>query len=357
MLYSLDNSIIANDINTIINNNNSDLKLLKNKTILITGATGMIASYIVYTCIRLNQIIKDFNLKIVLLVRDSRKVEKLFGQYLKNKNIYIFYCNINEKISLDIKIDYIIHAASIAVTQYFSTKPIEVMLPNFLGTYNLLELACKNDIDGFLFFSAGSVYGKMTDNYSEDMFGSINPLEINSCYSESKKFGEALCAAYWREKNVPIKIVRLAHTYGPTMDLENDKRVFADFINNIIKNENIIMKSDGSAVRDFCYLSDAIDAIFKVLLHGNNGEAYNICNNEQKCSIIELAQKLINLFPEKNLKVIKVNRDESDKYIEVSNLQGLKNFTMLSDKLRKLNWNPIHSIEDGFKRTIISILE
>ena len=357
MIYSLDNSIIGNDINTIINNNKSDLKLLKNKTILITGATGMIASYIVYTCIRLNQIINDFNLKIVLLVRDSKKVEKLFGQYLKNKNIHVVYCNINEKISLGIKIDYIIHAASIAITQYFSTKPIEVMLPNSLGTYNLLELAYKNNIDGFLFFSAGSVYGKMTDNYSEDMFGSINPLEINSCYSESKRFGEALCAAYWREKKVPVKIVRLAHTYGPTMDLENDKRVFADFINNIIKNENIIMKSDGSAVRDFCYLSDAIDAVFKVLLHGNKGEAYNICNNEQKCSIIELAQKLINLFPEKNLKVIKVNRDESDKYIEVSNLLGLKNFTMLSDKLRKLNWNPIHSIEDGFKRTIISILE
>lgn len=354
MFDFIKNTVFLEDMKSIVNTNSIDWDQFNNKTVLITGGTGMLASYMVYTLIYLNENKPNYNVNLILTVRNHKKCEEKFGCYINKNYFHIYEGDINKNINISTKIDYIIHAASIAITQYFITNPIEVMLPNSLGVYNLLELAVKNKIESFLFFSTGSIYGKMTDDYTESMYGPLDPLETGSCYSESKRFGEALCEAYFRQKSVPVKIVRIAHTYGPTMDIKNDKRVFADFVRNIINNQNIVMKSDGRAVRCFCYLSDATDAFFRILLNGKNGEAYNMCNNKEKSSIFNLAKTLVSLFPEKKLEVISQTRDSNDGYIENRNL---KDYDIISDKLIKLGWNPRYDIKNGFKRTIKVFIE
>ncbi len=346
------NSIIDSDINEIINSG-INWYLFNNKRVFFTGSTGMLVSYMVYVLIYLNETIDSFKTDIVVCVRSIEKCKEKFGRFIGRSYFHIFESDINFEIKYNEKIDFIVHGASIAVTQLFQIKPVEVIKPNVLGTYNLLEFGKKNSIEGFLFFSSVSIYGETNEDINEQNYGVINPLDDNSCYTESKRLGETLCKAFSKEYGLKTKIARIAHTYGPTLDLANDQRVFADFIRNIVNNNNIILKSDGLSMRSFCYLSDATEAFFRILLNGESGEAYNVCNTKQKISIIELANILVNLYPEKNLKVIKHRRDISEKYTEYKN----NDVSILNDKLKSIGWNPKHDIKNGFNRTIESILE
>lgn len=161
--------------------------------------------------------------------------------------------------------------------------------------------------------------------------------------------GETLCVSYHHQFNVPTKIVRPFHTYGPGMQL-NDGRVFADFVSDIVHNKDIIMKSDGSAIRAFCYLADAIVGFFIVLLQGENGEAYNVGNPYGEISIKELANTLINLFPEKMLRVIEIQKTDDNSYLK-SNIN--RNCPDIS-KIENLGWSPKYAVSEGFIRTILS---
>ena len=209
----------------------------------------------------------------------------------------------------------------------------------------------NNPIESFLYFSSGEVYGKVSDAIefvSETDYGYLDSMNVRSCYGESKRAGETICVSYMHQYGLPVKVVRPAHTYGPGMDL-NDGRVFADFVRSIVNTQNIVMNSDGSATRTFCYLSDATLAFFKILLQGKNGEAYNMTNPTCEISILELAEKLIHLFPDKNLKVVKKKQFPTG-YIVSQNV----GHTMSIEKLQQLNWKPEVDIENGFCRTILS---
>jgi nucleoside-diphosphate-sugar epimerase len=162
--------------------------------------------------------------------------------------------------------------------------------------------------------------------------------------------GETMCISFAHQFNLPVSIVRPFHTYGPGLSFD-DGRVFADFASNIIRNENIIMNSDGSAIRSFCYLADATKGFFTVLLKGENAAAYNVGNPSGETSIKDLAQLLVELFPERNLKV-EINLQNGQSYIKST-------FNKLSpeiEKIKLLGWKPTTSISEGFKRTIISYL-
>jgi nucleoside-diphosphate-sugar epimerase len=195
------------------------------------------------------------------------------------------------------------------------------------------------------------VYGKIAENLtevSETDYGYLDPMNVRACYGEAKRMGETICVSYMHQFGVPIKVVRPGHTYGPGMDL-NDGRVFADFVKNIVNGEDIVMNSDGSASRAFCYLSDATVAFFKVLLDGRAGEAYNVANPLSEVTIRELAEKLVALFPEKRLKVVCRERTSSG-YIVSNNTHCFASIK----KIQSLNWNPGIDIEKGFYKTILS---
>lgn len=344
------NSIIFEDLEKIYLNNSfwSDFK---DKSVLITGGYGMIASYIVYMYIFLNEY-KNLNVQIYVLGRNREKAKKRFGEYINKEYFKFIESELKEKINLK-NLDYIIHAASNASSQYYATDPVGTTIPNFLGTFNLLNLSLKSKIKSFLFISSGEVYGKTDKNFiKEEEIGISDPLDIRYCYGESKRMGECLCKCFNYQYGVPTKIIRLGHTYGPTMDINNDRRVFAEFVSNIIKNENIIIKSDGSPMRAFCYLADAVDGIFKVLITGKNGEAYNISNKKGLISMKDLAEKLIKLYPEKNLSIEYRKRSNIDNYIESS----IKKHNIPdTSKIEQLKWQCSYSIETGFWRTIESL--
>lgn len=341
------NPIIKEDMKFIIKSkipwNN-----LQGKTILISGANGFLPSYMVKTILYLNKTFFEDKTHIVLLIRNKNKAMKRFSQ-VNTENLIFHVQDICKPFDIKKEVDYIIHAASQASPKYYKNDPVGTLCPNIMGTYQLLELARKNDLENFLFFSSGEVYGE-TDHFptTENDYGYVNPTEIRSCYAESKRMGENMCISWFKQYDVPTKIIRPFHTYGPGMSL-NDGRVFADFVADIINHRDIVIKSSGEAKRTFCYLSDAIAGFFTVLFKGQKGEAYNVSNDQAEISIIDLAKKLVNLYPEYGLKVIKQPRKDY-KYLE-SKIR--RNYPDIS-KIHSLGWQPYYSIEEGFKRTIES---
>ena len=328
----------------------TDWQPLKNQTILITGASGMLASYMTFFLIYLNENY-GYNMNIITQVRNRDKMKNILGRYSEKQYLKIITDNVCEPFAVSECADYIMHAASLAGPQYYESSPIEVALPNAVGTYHLLEYAYGQKCKGFLYFSSGDIYGKMPPgtDISENMSGQVNPLDSHSCYGESKRMGETWCMAFSRQKNVPAKIVRIGHTYGPTMDINNDPRVFASFMKNIFYGEDIIMYSDGKAKRPFCYIADATAAFLTVLLYGENGEAYNVCNTEEFLSINELAQILVKLKSDRNLKVVYKTRVSSDSYLDNKVNRANK---PVEDKLKKLGWKAHFNTEQGFFNTL-----
>lgn len=336
------NPIIERDIENILSNK-IEFKKLENSTVLITGASGMIGSYLLYTLAALNDL-QSYNIKIVALVRDKEKLPN----YLKNRaDIIVLEQDVCDRISYNEKIDYIIHAASPASPKIMKEKPVDTIMANTIGTFNTLKLAKKNNVKAYLYISSREVYGEpyeWQEQFDEQTYGFVDPLLPRSCYSEGKKAAETMCVSFKEQYGLNVKIARPAHTYGPGMSIY-DGRVQADFLKNVVNHENIIMKSKGEAVRTYTYISDVIAGIFFVLLNSDD-IAYNMADENAKITIKELAELLVSLYPERNLKV-EMQIDEDNKGCAPFKL-GIIN----SDKLRKIGWEPKVSLENGFRRTV-----
>lgn len=338
------NRIIDEDCEQIIQENDG-LTELYGKTVLITGASGMIGSYFLYTLMKLNEGY-NANIKIIPLIRNLNKLD---SSVIENENVYPIVQDVIEKIDISCSLDYIIHAAGPASPKIMKEKPVETNFANTLGTANTLILANEKKVEGFLFISSREIYGSPINNekyFTEDSFGYVDHLIPRNGYAEGKKAAENMCIGFKQEYGLNAKCVRLAHTYGPGMSV-NDGRVQADFLKNIIKNEDIVLKSDGSSVRTYTYISDAISAMFKILLIGKDS-IYNVSDERNEVSIRELAETLITIYPEKNLKLkFEIENSENNGYAPFK--LGL----LSSKKIRdELNWNAKYNIFEGFKRTV-----
>lgn len=346
IVLNCNNPLIDADMKEVYHSRTS-WNVLKNKSFYITGSTGMLGSYFTLFLIWLNEI-KNYSIEIYVQVRDIKKTKNIFKNYVNRQYFHIVQEDILNKVMVSGKIDYIIHAASLASPQFYGTNPVETMLPNIVGTYQLLDFAKKNSIDRVLFFSSGEVYGVLNSDMlvSEKDIGLMDFLNTANIYGESKRCGEALCHAYAIEYDINAVSVRIYHTFGPTMDIYGDKRVFSEFTSNIIDHKNIVIKSDGNSKRTFSYITDVICGLMCVLLDGQKGESYNIAN--ESITIRELAEKLVSVFKDRNLKVI--YKDRKDENYTPS--FGTKDAIPNTLKLRNLGWKPSVSIEDGFKRTV-----
>ncbi|MFV0481251.1 MAG: NAD-dependent epimerase/dehydratase family protein [Campylobacteraceae bacterium] len=339
--------MIKEDLKEITSNPSIDWAQFSNTTILITGANGFLPAYMVDTLMFLNtKNILPKKCKVFAMCRNEMHAKIRFNQYLNDKNFNLIIQDVSSSININCTIDFIVHAASPASPKFYNT-PVNVIMPNIVGTINVLELSRKNNLKSFLYFSSGEVYGSPINENSidEKNYGYIDPTSIRACYAESKRMGENLCISYFHQYNIPAKIVRPFHTYGPGMKLD-DGRVFADFVKNIVYNENIELKSQGEAIRPFCYISDATIAFFKILLYGKNSEAYNVANPYQSISIKNLADTLVSIFPEKNLHVITVK--QNDNYLQ----SPIMNQKPDISKMQSLGWNPSTDIKTGFQKTI-----
>ena len=327
-------------------------KKFEGKTVLISGANGFLASYMVKALLYFNDKTRGRKVKVICCARNQSKSTERFEEYKYRDDIKFVFQDICDPIAVDGDVHYIIHAASQASPKYYGVDPVGTLLANVLGTYNLLELARQKKVEGLLYFSSGEVYGEVTEKQlptKESDYGYVDPANVRSCYAESKRMGENMCVSWAHQFGVPAKIARPFHTYGPGMSLD-DGRVFADFVADIVNGKNILMKSDGSATRSFCYLADATIGFFLVLLTGEVGQAYNVGNDKGEISIYELAQTLVRLFPEKGLKVIREERGDNQAYLKSKISRSCPD----TSKIRAMGWEPMFSVEDGFRRTIRS---
>jgi len=347
----IDNPIIREDIQTILSED-IEWDYLDGKTVLVTGANGFIPSYIVYTLWGLNESrFKSNPMKISALVRNKDKAEKKFARFMPDGHFHLIVSDVSQPIRSDERIDVIIHAASQASPKYYGVDPVGTLKANTIGTANMLELARGSGVEKFLYVSSGEVYGVLDGSLSavtESYTGNVDITNVRSCYAESKRMGENMCVCWSYQYGFHVNMVRLSHTYGPGVELD-DGRVFGDFVKNIISNEDIVLNSDGKAKRSFVYITDMIAGLFRVLFSGENGNAYNIAADTET-EIRELASTLCGLYPEKKLSVKFKESVSSAGYIRSASAGA----ALSAEKLKKLGWKQTVPIEEGFRRMIES---
>jgi UDP-glucuronate decarboxylase len=351
--HTMQNGVVTEDLKGIVGYD-LNWQALAGKTVLISGANGFLPAYLVETLLYLNDSRRQEPVRVIAVVRNRAKAMLRFPDCADRVDFQLIVQDICQPLEIAGEVDYIIHAASQASPKFYGTDPVGTLSANILGTYNLLELARVKKVESFLFFSSGEVYGEVAADQiptREDVYGCVNPLDVRSCYAESKRMGENMCVSWHHQHGVPAKIVRPFHTYGPGLSLD-DGRVFADFVSDIVHGRNIVIQSDGSASRAFCYLSDATLGFFLVLLQGRNAEAYNVGNDRGELTILELANLMVGLFPEKGLRLVRQGEATAAGYLK----SGITRNCPDISKIRSLGWNPTVTVAEGFARTVKSFL-
>ncbi len=328
---------------------NIDLSFLQGKTILITGASGLIGSYLVDVIMSSN-VIQNSRIKIYAIVRNRERAMKRFEKHINNTLFCLIEHDVSEPIEFEFKSDYIIHAASNANPAAFDSDPIGTIKANVNGTMNLLDYARKYGVQKFLYISSSEVYGepiKLGTIFDESSMGIVNPMSPRACYTESKRMAENICVNYSKQYCVSTVIARVCFAYGPTFT-DNDNRVIPQFIRNALEREDIVLKSTGSLIRSYAYIYDVVSGLFKILSEGKIGEVYNIGNRNSNVPIREIAETVAEVAGV-NI-VYDLPKEEQDK--------GYAPFSMAlidASKLEGLGWKPIFNIKMGLAQ-IISIL-
>lgn len=320
---------------------NGDYSFLAGKSILITGATGLIGKAIVGTILDWNAKNPNCAVSIIAVVRDERKADF----YFKEAHIRYIVGDIRTVDFSDICADYIIHGASQTSSKEFVEHPVEVISVAIDGTKHILEYAAKARVKGFIYLSSMEVYGTPeTDEKITEIYGTnIDTMKVRSCYSESKRMCENLCISYMAEYHVPVAIVRLTQTFGEGVEY-TDKRVFAEFARCVIEQRDIILKTRGETKRSYLYLYDAISAIFLIIYKDGYGESYNVANEDTYCSIYEMANLVANKIA-KNKIGVKIEEENIEKLGFAPKLH----MNLDTSKIKSLEWRPTTDLEQMFR--------
>lgn len=329
----MNNSILEEDIKNIINY--FDMSVFDGKTILVTGATGLIGKLCVKSLLN-----SGYNTQVIALVRDEEKAKNIFGE---SKRLTYLVQDINQRINTTRRVDYIIHAASTTSSKDFVEKPVETIYTAINGSRNILEFAKNKRLEGMVYLSSLEIYGvNEKENIKEEDYGYIDILNPRSSYSESKKMVETMCISYGTEYGVPVKIARLAQTFGAGVSI-SDNRIFAQFAKAIINKENIILHTKGETKRNYCYTTDAVRGIFTILTKGENTNAYNVANENSYCSISEMAHLLENEYTKVEYKIDEVNRGYNPTV----------KIALNTEKLNALGWEAKVNLKEMFDRLIM----
>lgn len=321
------------------------MEKLSNSIVLVTGATGTIGSFITDMLLRYNQVC-NAKIKVCVAGRNIEELEKKFAYWNDGDFIALQY-DMVLPILFDQKVDYVIHAAGNAHPVAFNGDPVGTIIGNINGTYNLLEYTRKHGGKRLLYVSSGEIYGQGDmdlDEFNEEYEGYINIFSPRSCYPESKRATENLCASYSSQYKLESVIVRPCHTFGPGITI-TDSRANVQFIRNILNDEDIILKSSGTQMRSYNYIVDCASGILTALMNGKSGEAYNIANSNNRITIAGLAKIIANIG---HKKVIYENPSTAD----LANRTPIIKQVLSSKKIEMLGWTGSFSIEEGIKHTL-----
>lgn len=315
---------------------------LKGRTVMISGATGMIGSFLIHVLM-----MRPERISIIALGRREEAARQRFSEYWERDDFQFISHDINQPLPDMIRADYVIHAASNTHPVSYASDPIGTVTANVIGTYNLLNYAVENHARRFLFASSVEIYGENrgdTEYFDEGYCGYLDCNTLRAGYPESKRAGEALCQAYRKARGLNIVIARISRTYGPTM-LSGDTKAISQFIKKGVEKQDIVLKSEGNQLYSYNYVADSVSGLLTILLKGKDGEAYNIADTKSDYTLKKLAQLIADLS---GVKIRFEIPDETEKAGYSKATKAL----MSAEKLRDLGWSAHWDMESGIRQTL-----
>ena len=318
---------------------------LHNQSILVTGATGLIGSFLVEALAHLNET-AGAKLTIYAAGRSESGIVSRFGALAEQPYFHCVPYDATKPVAFDFAANIVVHAATSAHPMAYATDPVGIMQANLFGTARLLEYLKEQGRGRFLLLSTGETYGEnpnLAEGFSETDHGWIDPMLPRACYPEGKRAAETLCASYAAQYGVDAVVARLCHVYGPTFTASNS-RADAQFIRKALAGEDIVMKSTGSQVRSFCYVADAVNALLTVLAVGEKGQAYNVANRRSVASIRQYAETLADIAG------VRVVFDVPPE-VEKAGYTRVTRAVLNPAKLEGLGWTPRYDLRQGLEAT------
>lgn len=348
-------SVIAEDVERILADLPDPERHFAGATVVVTGAAGFLCSYLVETVAALNAAGLSRPCRVIAVDNLLTGVSRRLGHLADDPNVRFVQHDVTQPLEIDEHVDWIIHGASIASPPFYRQYPLETIDANVGGTRRMLDLARAHGARGVLCLSSSEIYGDPIASAiptPETYQGNVSCTGPRACYDESKRLSETLCATYARLYGTPVKVVRPFNVYGPGQRLD-DGRIIPDVMSAALERRPIVLYSDGRATRAFCYVSDAIRAIWHVLVSGPAGEAYNIGNDAAETSVLQLAQTLREVAGPPTLEIeMRVSRDAH--YLTDNPQRRCPDLT----KLRKLSgYQPKIPLAEGLERTLRSYQE
>ena len=318
---------------------------LREKTVVIVGATGLVGVALTDIFMRLNQLYA-MEINVIAIGRNEEHLEKLYNRYEKNKLLQTYVCDALVPFFVDLNVDHIIYAASNTHPQAYVNDPIGTIMINVAGAGNWLEYGVRHNVQKFIYLSSVEIYGENRSDvecFDETYMGYLDCNTLRAGYPESKRVGEALCQAYKEKYDLDVVSARLCRVYGPTM-LETDSKVIAQFIKNAVDGKDIILKSEGTQQFSYVFSLDAAMGIICLLLKGKSGEAYNVACRE--------------IFSLKEIAGMTAKIGGCNVYMGLADKEEQKGYSvatkalMNTNKIEKLGWKAMVELEEGLQITI-----
>ncbi len=328
-----------------------DWEKFRGKTVLVTGATGRLGMYIVETLAHAD-IEWNLSLHTIAMARSAEKLQRVFGETLGLPNVSTIVQDITASFESVPAVDYIFHTAGLASPKDFTENPVGTLWGHVQGTRNVLELARKQPACHVFYVSTVETYGawEHDEKIKETDMGPMICNRARACYPEAKRLCETMLASYAAQYGVTYNGVRLCHTFGPGIALD-DGRAFAEFLRDVVRGEDIVLQSDGSAMRTYTYVADAVGAMLLIATNGENGAFYNVANLDNLVSIRDLAELIASLDPRQRVRVRFADEKSKLQYLpfklaimDVSNVQAL-------------GWQPRVGLKKAFQYTLEYLLQ
>lgn len=335
------------ELQTLLSQNMAWEKL-SGKTILLSGATGMIGKCIVDLLMECNrQVLQNDPVSVIALSRNEESAIRRLGEYWNEAMFRYIACDVNQSIPECGQADYIIHAASNTHPLQYSGDPIGTITANVIGTKNLLDYAVSHQTKRFCFVSSVEIYGENrgdVERFTEDYLGYLDCNTLRAGYPESKRAGEAMCNAYAQAYGLGYVIPRVSRVYGPTM-LPSDSKAIAQFIKKAAAGEDIVLKSAGTQCYSYAYAPDAAMGILMVLMKGENAEAYNVSDTGSEVTLREIAEWLA---ADQGVKVV---FDMPD-VVEQAGYSTATKALLDTGKIEALGWHAQTHMREGLRKTV-----